>query len=142
MKVLVTVLRIQYHPDFRGDEDALSFLRVRGTISICCALLPRMERGGTRPDRIFVNARQGRPLLSFDALFAAGHNARLLCMVPRQWDSAHIAARQERIIGLLDGLPAAKTAGHQYLEPAEAAVQNHGLQGRKLPVADSRKQLY
>jgi len=56
IKVVLTLLQIRYHPNFKG-EDTLLFAGSRDDIDFVAFLLLRMEWRRTRPDWIPANAR-------------------------------------------------------------------------------------
>jgi len=122
IKVVLTLLQIRYHPNFKGEDtplfagsrddidllrsfffgwngdelDLIAYLQTRGKVYLFSVSTLRLRRDAKR-DSFSWSRDRGTWLIS--------------------------EAHQQQIIDLLDGLLAAQTKGHQYLEPGSARVQ-------------------
>ena len=119
---MVTPLQIRYHPNFKG-QDTLLFAGSRDDIDLLRSFF--FGWNGDELDLIkYLQLRGKVYLFSVSTLCLRRDTKRDSFVWNRERGTWLISqAHQEQIIDLLDGLLAARTKGHQYLEPGEATVQ-------------------
>ena len=119
---MVTSLQVRYHPNFKG-QDTLLFAGSQGDIDLLRSFF--FGWNGDELDLIaYLQTRSKVNLFSISALCLLRGTKRDSFVWSRDRGTWLISkAYQQQIIDLLDGLLAAHTKGHQYLEPGSARVQ-------------------
>jgi hypothetical protein len=119
---MVTSLQIRYHPNFKG-RDTLLFAGSQNDIDLLRSFF--FGWNGDELDLIAYLQTRGKVyLFSISALRLRRDTKRDSFVWSRDRGTWLISETyQQQIIDLLDGLLAAQTKGHQYLEPGSARVQ-------------------